>query len=127
MALSMTETGSAHQAPVLRRPEGSGLARRLHAACVGALSADVRTLTPCAGELGRVPGLPRRPRVPGNLWEPLVKDACEPVDSPGEGGNCPDLGCGDLIGSVCLAGRQRLERLAGFGDGVVGFLFWQPH
>lgn len=73
------------------------------------------------------PGLPGRPKVPGTLWEPLVKDTCEPVDSPGERGDCPDLGCGDLAGRVYLAGRRYFEGVAGFGDGVVGFLFWQPH
>jgi hypothetical protein len=73
------------------------------------------------------PGLPGRPKVPGNLWEMFVKDACKPVDSPGEGGDCPDLGCGDSAGSVYLAGGQRFEGVVGFGDGVVGFLFWQPH
>ena len=74
-----------------------------------------------------MPGLPGRPKVPGNLWEMFVKDACKPVDSPGERGDCPDLGCGDSAGSVYLAGGQHFEGVVGFGDGVVGFLFWQPH
>jgi hypothetical protein len=41
----------------------------------------------------------------------FVKDACEPVDSPGERGDCPDLGCGDSAGSVYLAGGQHFEWL----------------
>jgi hypothetical protein len=39
----------------------------------------------------------------------FVKDACEPVHSPGERGDRPDLGGGDLAGSVYVAGRQHLE------------------
>jgi hypothetical protein len=57
----------------------------------------------------------------------LVKDGSEPVDSPGERGDCPDLSCGDLAGSVYLAGGQHFEGVVGFGNGGVAFLFWQPH
>jgi hypothetical protein len=56
-----------------------------------------------------------------------VKGPGEPVDSTGERGDCPDLRCGDLNGSVRLAGWQHFKGVVGFGDGDVGFLFWQPH
>jgi hypothetical protein len=65
--------------------------------------------------------------MPGNLWEMLVKDSGEPVDSSGERSDCPDLGCSDLASSVHLAGGQHVEGVVGFCNGSVAFLFWQPH